>query len=324
MAMVGLVAMMALIAAPAQTALASEILLSVVFLAWIGLRLAGAAMALQRADPPLRLRDGETPGLHGDCRALSRSPLRSWSHRRDRAAGLSRYYGANATCGVCAIIPDYPPEKLDVKLVVEGDDAETRAAIERCASRIPIEVLVVPAAGPRTKPKALNVALPFVRGAFTVIYDAEDRPEAGQLRRALQAFVGAGEELACVQACLAIDNTSDSWLARLFTGEYAGQFDVFLPGIAALRLPLPLGGSSNHFRTATLRELGGWDAYNVTEGADLGMRLARFGYRTAIIDSTTYEEAPAQFLPWLRQRTRWFKGWMRPVNFFVCSVISVC
>ncbi len=191
------------------------------------------------------------------------------------------------------------------------DDTETHAAIARRKSRIPIEVITVPDAGPRTKPKALNVALPFARGSFTVIYDAEDRPDAGQLRSALQAFAAAGDDLACVQASLCIDNTSDSWLAGLFTAEYAGQFDVFMPGIAALRLPLPLGGSSNHFRTATLRKLGGWDAFNVTEDADLGMRLCRFGYRAAMIDSTTYEEAPARFSPWLRQRTRWFKGWMQ-------------
>jgi cellulose synthase/poly-beta-1,6-N-acetylglucosamine synthase-like glycosyltransferase len=214
-------------------------------------------------------------------------------------------------CGVCAIIPDYPPEKLDVKLVVEADDAETRAAIAARKTRMPIEVIVAPAEGPRTKPKALNVALPFARGSFTVVYDAEDRPQADQLRRALQTFCAAGPDLACVQACLCIDNTADSWLARLFTAEYAGQFDVFLPGIATLHLPLPLGGSSNHFRTATLNEIGGWDAYNVTEDADLGMRLARFGYRAGVIDSTTYEEAPARFAPWLRQRTRWFKGWMQ-------------
>jgi cellulose synthase/poly-beta-1,6-N-acetylglucosamine synthase-like glycosyltransferase len=131
------------------------------------------------------------------------------------------------------------------------------------------------------------------------------------LRRALQAFGSGGDRLACVQAQLCIDNTADSLLARLYTAEYAGQFDVFLPGIAALHLPLPLGGSSNHFRTEILREVGGWDAYNVTEDADLGLRLARFGYRTGVISSTTYEEAPAKIGPWLRQRTRWFKGWMQ-------------
>jgi cellulose synthase/poly-beta-1,6-N-acetylglucosamine synthase-like glycosyltransferase len=114
-----------------------------------------------------------------------------------------------------------------------------------------------------------------------------------------------------VQARLTIDNTEDGWLARIFTAEYAGQFDVFLPGLAALRLPLPLGGSSNHFRTRVLREVGAWDPYNVTEDADLGIRLSRFGYRSSVITSTTYEEAPARFMPWLRQRTRWFKGWMK-------------
>ena len=176
---------------------------------------------------------------------------------------------------------------------------------------MPVTIIPVPNQGPRTKPKALNVALPFARGTFTVIYDAEDRPEPNQLRLALQAFRAGGDKLACVQARLCIDNSDDSWLAQLFTTEYAGQFDVFLPGLAALHLPLPLGGSSNHFYTPALREVGAWDPYNVTEDADLGMRLARFGYRTGVINSTTYEEAPARFGPWLRQRTRWFKGWMQ-------------
>jgi cellulose synthase/poly-beta-1,6-N-acetylglucosamine synthase-like glycosyltransferase len=114
-----------------------------------------------------------------------------------------------------------------------------------------------------------------------------------------------------VQARLTIDNTADNWLTRLFTAEYAGHFDVFLDGMAALLLPLPLGGSSNHFRTAILKKVGGWDAHNVTEDADLGLRLARFGYRTQMIASSTHEEAPARFGPWLKQRTRWMKGWMQ-------------
>jgi cellulose synthase/poly-beta-1,6-N-acetylglucosamine synthase-like glycosyltransferase len=206
---------------------------------------------------------------------------------------------------------DYPVEKLDVIIALEADDCETRAAIAARNSRVPITVIAVPAAGPRTKPKALNVALSLARGTFTVIYDAEDRPEPNQLRCALRAFRAGGDDLACVQARLCIDNTADSWLARLFTAEYAGQFDVFLPGLAAWRLPLPLDGSSNHFLTTTLREVAGWDPYNVTEDADLGMRLARFGFRSQIIESSTYEEAPAHLGPWLRQRTRWFKGWMQ-------------
>jgi cellulose synthase/poly-beta-1,6-N-acetylglucosamine synthase-like glycosyltransferase len=107
-----------------------------------------------------------------------------------------------------------------------------------------------------------------------------------------------------------------TWLSRYFSAEYAGHFDIFLPRLAALGLPLPLGGSSNHFRTATLREVGGWDPHNVTEDADLGMRFARFGYRSGVIDSTTYEEAPTRISAWLGQRTRWFKGWMRPVKKF--------
>jgi hypothetical protein len=205
---------------------------------------------------------------------------------------------------------DYPPEKLDVILAIEADDSGTRTAITARQHRIPITVIPSPPAELRTKPKALNVALPLARGAFTVIYDAEDRPERNQLRRALQTFRAAGDDLACVQARLCTD-TDTSWLSRYFSAEYAAHFDVFLPKLAALRLPLPLGGSSNHFRTTTLREVGGWDPHNVTEDADLGMRLARFGYRSDVIDSTTYEEAPANVCDWLGQRSRWFKGWMQ-------------
>ena len=205
---------------------------------------------------------------------------------------------------------DYPAEKLDVIVAVEADEPHTRAAIDRRRHRVSITVIPVPPVGPRTKPKALNVALEFARGALTVIYDAEDRPEPNQLRRAVKAFRAGGSDLACVQARLCIDNRT-SWLTRLFTAEYAGQFDIFLPALSARGLPFPLGGSSNHFRTDILREVGGWDAYNVTEDADLGMRLARFGYRCAEIDSTTFEEAPARVRAWLNQRSRWLKGWMQ-------------
>ena len=170
---------------------------------------------------------------------------------------------------------------------------------------------MAPLAGPRTKPKALAAALPFARGTFLVVYDAEDEPESDQLRRALAAFRNAPPELACVQARLAVDNVNDNWLTRLYAAEYAGLFDVLLPALARTRLPLPLGGTSNHFRTAVLRRIGGWDPFNVTEDADLGIRLARFGYRIDTIASTTYEEAPARFGPWLRQRTRWLKGWIQ-------------
>ena len=206
---------------------------------------------------------------------------------------------------------DYPLEKLDVKLVVEADDRETRQAVAALDLGQPFTVIIAPPTGPRTKPKALNAALQFAYGSYTVVFDAEDVPEPDQLRRALDKFAAADDRLACVQASLTIDNTADGWLARMFTAGYAGQFDAFLPGLAALGLPLPLGGSSNHFRTAALRKVGGWDPFNVTEDADLGIRLHRLGYRSAAIAAATYEEAPARFHSWLRQRARWYKGSMQ-------------
>jgi len=265
--------------------------LALIFLAWAALRVIGAATRW-RAWRALRLTTSELP-IYTIVVAL--------------------YDEASAVPALVAALHDldYPPEKLQVILVIEPDDAETRDALQRLDPGPPFEILIAPNAGPRTKPKALNAALALAKGTFIAVFDAEDRPAPDQLHRALDAFLGNGADIACVQARLTIDNTADSWLARHFTAEYAAQFDVLLPGLAQRRLPLPLGGSSNHFRTQALREAGGWDPYNVTEDADLGMRLARLGYRAAVIHSTTYEEAPAQVKPWIRQRTRWFKGWMQ-------------
>jgi cellulose synthase/poly-beta-1,6-N-acetylglucosamine synthase-like glycosyltransferase len=266
--------------------------LAIWFLAFVALRLA-ASLTPRRASRPLpRLPDDRLPAY-------------------TIIAALYREAGSVGDLVRAIRSFDYPREKLDIKLVVEADDLETRAAIARLENPSNLQVIVAVDDGPRTKPKALNCALPFARGSFTVIYDAEDRPEPDQLRAALDAFRRNGEDVACAQASLCIDNPSDSWLSRMFTAEYAGQFDVFLPGFAKFRLPLPLGGSSNHFRTRALRHVVGWDAFNVTEDADLGVRLARFGYRSVVFASTTYEEAPARFGAWLRQRTRWMKGWMQ-------------
>ena len=263
-----------------------------VFLAAAALRLLTVAFADQASARTVRISDHELPTYTIIC---------------------ALYREANVVSNLVAAIRalDYPAEKLQILFVVEADDHGTRRALARLELGPPFAIVTAPPFGPRTKPKALNAALPFAHGSFTAVYDAEDVPEPDQLRRVLNVFRVADAQLACVQASLTIDNTTDSWLVRMFTAGYAGQFDALLPGLAALRLPLPLGGSSNHFRTAVLRQVGGWDAYNVTEDADLGIRLSRLGYRSAVVSSATYEEAPARFGPWLRQRTRWYKGWMQ-------------
>ncbi len=203
---------------------------------------------------------------------------------------------------------DYPTHALDIKLLIEGDDVDTLAAALAVGHAPHIEIVVIPPARPRTKPKALNVGLALARGDYVVVYDAEDRPHPQQLRAALAAFEDGGATLACVQAPLAIDNGGASWIAEQFSAEYAIQFREMLPLLARLGLPLPLGGTSNHFRTNTLRAIGGWDAYNVTEDADLGYRLARERLRADVIGPPTWEEAPITLGAWLNQRTRWIKG----------------
>ena len=206
---------------------------------------------------------------------------------------------------------DYPAARLDIKLIVEEDDVETWMALKSRQLAAKYQIIRAPQGEPRTKPRALNIALPLARGSLITVYDAEDRPDPWQLRQAAALFASLPRRVACVQACLVIDNCADSWLARLFAIEYAALFDVFLPGLARLGVPLPLGGTSNHFRIEALRAVAGWDAWNVTEDIDLGLRLARAGYGMAHLPSTTDEEAPAQVSAWLRQRRRWLKGWIQ-------------
>jgi cellulose synthase/poly-beta-1,6-N-acetylglucosamine synthase-like glycosyltransferase len=204
----------------------------------------------------------------------------------------------------------YPPEKLDIKFVVEARSTETIAAVRLLLADPRFDLIVVPEAPPLTKPKALNFALPFVRGRHVVVYDAEDIPNPDQLRLAAAAFA-ADPGIDCLQAELLMDNARENALTGLFASEYAGQFGMMMPALVRWGLPVPLGGTSNHFRAEALREMGGWDAFNVTEDADLDVRLARLRYRTAMLGSQTFEEAPVSLGVWMRQRTRWMKGWMQ-------------
>ncbi|MDP2803115.1 MAG: glycosyltransferase family 2 protein [Phreatobacter sp.] len=282
---------LALTVGPAWLALAAGGMVGLLVAAWVLLRVAAATI------PPL---------------ALPRTPLGE--------AALPRYtilcalYREEAVAeGLLASLArlDYPRAKLDIKLVLEADDPDTLAAIRRAAPDATVEVIVVPALGPRTKPKALMMALPFATGDVIVVYDAEDRPGRGQLREAAETFAVADARLGCLQAPLAIVNPGDSLLARFYAAEYDALFRVLLPALARFHLPMPLGGTSNHFRRVALDQSLGWDPYNVTEDADLGFRLARNGWRIGTIATPTLEEAPVTFGDWLRQRSRWFKGWMQ-------------
>ena len=206
---------------------------------------------------------------------------------------------------------DYPASKLEVKLVLEEDDTETIEMAKALRPPGTFEIVRVPPSYPKTKPKACNYALFFARGEFITIYDAEDQPEPDQLKKAVLAFRRSSEKLACVQARLNYFNRSENWLTRMFTLEYSQWFDFLLPGLDRLKMPIPLGGTSNHFRLSVLRQVRAWDPYNVTEDADLGVRLAQEGYSIGVINSTTFEEANGVLASWIRQRSRWIKGYMQ-------------
>ena len=219
---------------------------------------------------------------------------------------------------------DYPQEKLDVKLLLEEDDAETLAVCRRARLPEHYEIVIVPDSVPKTKPKACNHGLERAKGDYVVIYDAEDRPEHDQLKKALVGFEKANRprgglarlllrrtETVCLQAKLNYFNPTQNLLTRWFTIEYSTWFDLFLPGLHRLGSPIPLGGTSNHFRTSVLRFIGGWDPFNVTEDCDLGIRLHKMGFNTRILDSTPWEEANSRPWNWVRQRSRWVKGYIQ-------------
>ncbi len=212
---------------------------------------------------------------------------------------------------------DYPKERYEVLILLEEDDEETIREIEEHLINDPklkgynFIPIVVPDYQPKTKPKACNYGLIFSRGKHLVIYDAEDIPEPNQLKMAVSAFKYFPDQYICFQAHLNYYNTNQNFLTKMFTLEYSYWFDYMLPGLFKLNLPIPLGGTSNHFRMDKLIELGGWDPYNTTEDADLGMRAYLHGYKVGVIDSTTYEEANSKLKNWIRQRSRWIKGYMQ-------------
>lgn len=205
---------------------------------------------------------------------------------------------------------DYPRELLDIKLLLEQSDSETQTAV--ALSDIPnwITPVILPDGAPRTKPRAMNLALSFCDGEIVGIFDAEDRPDPGQLRAVAAHLAASPVETACVQCQLSYFNYAENWITRCFQIEYSIWFDVLLRGFQRLGLPIPLGGTSVFFRRAALEDAGAWDAHNVTEDADLGMRLARCGLKTDVLKSTTMEEANCRALPWIRQRSRWLKGYL--------------
>lgn len=210
---------------------------------------------------------------------------------------------------------DYPPERLEVLLLIESDDEQTQGAASGFPFPPHIRSMLMPRGEPRTKPRALNIGLHEVQGEYVVVYDAEDQPEPDQLRKAVAAMRKLSPDVVCLQARLNFYNQQQSFLTRLGAVDYAVWYNQFLPGLTSgIARPgtfVPLGGTSNHFRAEALRRIGGWDPYNVTEDCDLGVRLGREGLRVAMLDSTTWEEAVPRARPWIRQRSRWVKGYLQ-------------
>ena len=206
---------------------------------------------------------------------------------------------------------NWPQDRLDIQLLIEADDIETLLAARKMRFPPRTRISIVPSHGPRTKPNALNYGLGRAEGSYLTIYDAEDLPHPDQLREAYNAFETCSPHTVCLQAPLIADNPDENWLSAHWALEYDVQFGLLMPGLTRLQMPVLLGGTSNHFRRDALFALGGWDAWNVTEDADLGLRIARAGLRCAVMSMPTYEDAPADLGVWVAQRSRWVKGFIQ-------------
>ena len=217
---------------------------------------------------------------------------------------------------------DYDQDKLDVKVLLEDDDFETIKVVESLKSKFNFEKVVVPYSIPRTKPKACNVGLWLARGEFLTIYDAEDLPDRQQLKKALMEFKNLSDDYICVQARLNYYNKNENILTKCFSIEYSLYFEYYLQIFSYLFNFFPLSGTSNHFKVDKLRKLGGWDAYNVTEDAELGMRIGFNKYKMKTIDSTTYEEAVTNIHSWIKQRSRWIKGFLHTYMKYMSTPIQ--
>lgn len=273
--------------------------------------------------------------IHTGCRLVALVvSQRPSSNPPAEPALLPRYSVVVALYDEAAILPqlvqrlrniDYPTELLDGYLVLEAHDHATINAANSLSRPHWLNILVVPPGVPTTKPRALNHALAVARGELLTVYDAEDDPDPLQLREAASRFAAEDSELVCLQAPLRIRRQhkakdASPFMDRQFAAEYAGLFEITLPAMARMGLPFPLGGTSNHFRVSALRALGGWDAWNVTEDADLGFRIWRRGWRLGVLTRPTYETPPGQLIHWLPQRTRWLKGYMQTLLVHTRSV----
>jgi hypothetical protein len=280
-----------LVFAPFVAVLALHLVLTAIFFAAFSIRLTALFGAEARKAPPA------LPAPTVPCPVYS--------------VFVALYREAAVAAQLVAMLDklDWPHSRLDIKLICEADDAETLSALRGLHLGAHYEIVEVPPGLPRTKPKALSYALEAARGEYLVIYDAEDRPHPRQLKEAWARFHSAPADLACLQAPLVISNGRRSWISAIFSLEYAGLFRRILPLLAVNRLPMPLGGTSNHFRTDVLRRCGGWDPHNVTEDADLGMRLFRQGYACGTMNLPTLEDAPEDARTCAGSRDGCRRGW---------------
>ena len=202
----------------------------------------------------------------------------------------------------------YPKIRLDVKLVLEEDDNQTREVLNKVILPKWVTPVWCPYFQPRTKPKACNIATLFAEGEFVVIYDAEDIPDSNQLLLAVQEFK-KNKNIDILQGCLSFYNYSENLLTECFNLEYSVWFRIIMQSFSLFGITIPLGGTTNHIRFNFLKKHSFWDSYNVTEDLELSIVACKYKNKIKFLNSDTKEWCVIDLKSWFKQRTRWLKGY---------------
>ncbi len=202
---------------------------------------------------------------------------------------------------------NYPSSSIQGIIIVESTDTLTKKSIETSIIPDGFEVMEIPTLPPFTKGRAIQRALLVAKGKYITIYDAESRPEPNQVIKAVE-ILEKEKGKTCLQSIIRIENAKENEITSFFASEFWDWYDKRMVNLHKRGIPFGLGGNSFFLATETLKEVGGWDPFNVTEDAELTVRLIKNNVDIKLMNSITHEACPSTMKNWIKQRTRWSKG----------------
>jgi cellulose synthase/poly-beta-1,6-N-acetylglucosamine synthase-like glycosyltransferase len=211
---------------------------------------------------------------------------------------------------------NYPLSLLEVVVICSPDDSGTIAKAQQKIAQLRRQgidnVRVIAYKGkPINKPHGLNACLRVTRNELVTIFDAEDDIHPDIFNVINTVFLK--EKVAVVQAGVQLMNYESTWYSVLNVLEYFFWFKSRLHYHTKLGMT-PLGGNTVFFTRDVLERVGGWDEQDLTEDADIGIRISLLGEPMRVIYDDRYvtrEETPPTISQFIKQRTRWSQGFLQ-------------